>query len=109
MIYKPEHNIRIASLMALVLYFAPNLGQDVHRVFGHMLDRHYHPYTTGNQISTHSTQCPVCVFEFTFVESIPEHKENTVISDWYCTIATEIRFKVPATTNFSIHSRAPPV
>jgi hypothetical protein len=106
MMRKQKRYIAAASFLALMLYFGPNLLQDIHRVYGH--DHQHFPRTIGTQIYTYSTQCPVCVFEFTSVDDIAQYKENTVVRDCFSLIETEIEFRDLRANNFNFRSRAPP-
>ena len=72
--HNSKRQIALSSILAMLLYLVPNMVQDVHRVFGH----HHNPAPTialsGIQLHNHHVKCPVCVFEFNFVDQV----ENSV-------------------------------
>jgi hypothetical protein len=64
----PKRNIAISSVFAMLLYFVPNMVQDVHRILGHPdypIESHA---PTGVQLLNQSERCPVCIFEFNVVD-----------------------------------------
>jgi hypothetical protein len=54
----------------MLIYFVPNLVQDIHRVWGHHEVHHPLGALEGSQFQNQSAKCPVCVFEFNIVDEI---------------------------------------
>lgn len=67
---KQDRHIIAASFLALMLYFVPNLVQDIHRVFGHIGEQNPSHAYSGTYIHNFYERCPICVFEFSMAEDI---------------------------------------
>lgn len=70
----PKRRIAFLPVVAVLLYFVPNLVQDIHRVLGHPDFLVKSTSQSGIQLYSQSDKCPVCVFEFNVVDQL----ENTV-------------------------------
>lgn len=70
MMQKQDRHITAASFLALMLYFVPNLVQDIHRVFGHSGEHNPSHAYSGTNIHNFYERCPICVFEFSMAEDI---------------------------------------
>jgi len=69
-----ERRIALLPIFALLLYLAPNLIQNVHRVIGHPEPQVRCDLRSGIQVLNHKEKCPVCVFEFIVID----HIENAI-------------------------------
>lgn len=103
-----KQQIVAASLLALILYLAPNLIQDIHRISGHRLHYDESPALPGLQLSNSVEKCPVCVFEFNLVEEIADFIYVPVLKVETLVLAT---FQENQVQNNAFHYydlRAPP-
>jgi hypothetical protein len=65
-----KRRIVLSALFALLIYFVPNMVQDIHRVWGHHEVHQQLNTKAGTQFQNQESQCPVCVFEFNIVDEI---------------------------------------
>ena len=65
-----KRNIALSAVLAMLLYFVPNLVQDFHRVWGHQEHHISYQDHSDTQFQDQAEKCKVCFFEFNIVDEI---------------------------------------
>lgn len=97
------------SLLALMLYFGPNLVQDIHRVYGHSHEHHSLACSQGFLLGIDTNPCAICVFTFIVTDSIIQNTDVIAIKSWYITLSEGDTFPLKKTFDSHIQARAPPL
>jgi len=109
MMQKQDRNITAASFLALMLYFVPNLVQDIHRVFGHIDEHNLSVVYSGTSIHRFYETCPVCVFEFSMAEDVDIGIEKVTTDNNRPDRSAKAEHQVCDSYSSYNRSRAPPV
>ena len=91
-----------------MLYFVPNVVQDIHRVFGHIGEHTILIVYSGASIHRLYEICPLCVFEFSMAEDIDSGIEKLTIDSSRPDCSTKAEHQVCDSYSSYIRSRAPP-
>ena len=109
--HNSARRIFISSSLVLILYFVPNLVQDLHRIFDHHDLKQYFGCAAPGRFVLHSTheKCSVCAFEFNVVEK-QENLFYTPVLPVMITLFTENTGNhIPDRSFHYYNLRAPPI
>ncbi len=91
-----KRRVALASVLSLLLYLGPNLVQDVHRIFGHLIHFGEIHNQLGIQLYSLQEECAVCVFEFNIVDEL-----KTFV---FVPVFNAEKFKLETLTKSQIHT-----
>ncbi len=103
-----RRQITLISLLALLLYFVPNLVQNIHRVSGHEESGSVNHALAGTQVHGYHAICAVCVFEFYAVDEVKKIIPVPVPGTESTLLAVKPEDQVQNIAFHYCHLRAPP-
>lgn len=104
----PNRQLAFSAVIVMLLYLVPNMVQDVHRVWGH------HDHTVSfqahliTQFQNHTEKCPICFFEFNFVDELNTFVYVPVVQTAVSLFADECANQIQNKTFHYYNLRAPP-
>jgi len=103
-----KRRIVFSVFFAVLIYFVPNLVQDIHRVWEHHEVYQLHNTRAGSQFQNQSAKCQVCVFEFNIVDEVANFIYVPLVFSQSAPLAEKSVNQIRNTTFQSYNLRAPP-
>jgi hypothetical protein len=103
-----KRRIVFSALIAILIYFVPNLVQDIHRVLGHHEVHQQLNTHKESQFQNQTAKCPVCVFEFNVVDEIADFIYSPLVFSQKTLFAEKSENQIQNKAFHYYNLRAPP-
>jgi hypothetical protein len=103
-----KRSIALSAVFAALIYFVPNLVQDFHLAFGNHEVQQQLFNQTGLQFQNQSSKCPVCIFEFYFVDQLKNTIYNPFLKSEPFLFTSKQKDQIQNATFHYYNLRAPP-